>query len=114
VLEQTQGTYGRYTLTCQIRLDRKKTIFALFSTSAFSGVNSWQQSEKVVHGCTTANLPLSNGIKIVSVLQRLLGEIVRTNSAVQNRDGQTNRQTDKNSMFLAAPVADRAPPNLAW
>ena len=40
------------------------------------------------------NLPLSNGIKIVSVLQRLHGEIKRTNSDVQKRDGQTNRQTE--------------------
>jgi len=44
-------------------------------------------------------LPLSNGIKIVSVLQRLHGEIGRTNSDVQKRGKQTNkqinRQTDK-------------------
>ena len=38
------------------------------------------------------NVPLSNGIKIVSVLQRLHGEIGRTNSDVQKRDGQTDRQ----------------------
>ena len=38
------------------------------------------------------NLPLSNGIKIVSVLQRLHDEIGRTNSVVQKRDGQTDRQ----------------------
>ena len=68
------------------------------------------------------NLPLPNGIKIVSVLQRLHGEIGRTNSDVQKRDEQadkqTNRQTDsqKNSTFLATPAAGaiRAPPNLAW
>ena len=63
-----------------------------FSTSAFSGVASWQQSEKVEHGCTTTNLPLSNGIKIVSVLQRLHGEIGRTISDVQKRDEQTDKQ----------------------
>ena len=40
------------------------------------------------------NVPLSNGIKIVSVLQRLLGEIVRTTSVVHKRDEQTNRQTN--------------------
>jgi len=48
---------------------------------------------------TTTHLPLSNGIKIISVLQRLHGEIGRTSSDVQKRDGQTdkqtNRQTDK-------------------
>jgi len=39
--------------------------------------------------------PLSNGIKIVSVLQRLHGEIGRTNSDVQKHDEQTNKETDK-------------------
>jgi len=70
----------------------KNPKFCHFWTSAFSGVASWQQSDKVEHGCTTTNLPLSNGIKIVSVLQRLPGEIERTNSDVQKRDEQTNRQ----------------------
>jgi len=60
-----------------------------------------------------------NGIKIVSVLQRLHGKIGRTISDVQKRDKQTDRQTDKqtkNSTFLAAPAAGeiRAPPNFAW
>jgi len=40
------------------------------------------------------NLPLSNGIKIVSVLQRLHGEIGRTISDVQKRYEQTDRQTN--------------------
>ena len=97
---------------------RKKQFlpfFAVFWTSAFSDVASWHQSQKVEHGCTTTNLPLSNGVKIVSVLQRLHGEIGRTISDVQKRDQQTNRQT-KNSTFLATPTAGeiRAPPNLAW
>ena len=114
----------RCTLTCQISSRsvysvalwrRKPPIFIIFSTSAFSGVASWQQSEKVEHECTTTNLPLSNGIKIVSVLQRLHGEIGRTNSDVQKRDEQTDRQT-KTSTFLATPAAGeiRAPANLAW
>jgi len=85
-----------------------------FWTSAFSGVAIWQQSEKVEHGYTTTNLPLSNGIKIVSILQRLNGEIGGTISDVQTRDEQTNKQ--KNLAFLAASAAGeiRAPPNLAW
>ena len=70
-------------------------MFAVFWTSAFSGIANWQQSEKVEHGCTTTNLPLSSGIKIVSVLQRLHGEIGRTISDVQKRDEQTDKQTDK-------------------
>ena len=67
-------------------------IFVIFWTSAFSVVAKWQQYDKVEHECTTTNLPLPNGIKVVSVLQSLHGEIGRTNSDVQKRDGQTNRQ----------------------
>jgi len=45
------------------------------------------------YGCTTTNIPLSNGIKIVSVLQRLHGKIGHTNSDVKSViDRQTNRQ----------------------
>jgi len=96
VLYQIRGIH----LRAKFRLGRfilspsgsEKTIFAIFSTSAFSGVASWQQSEKVEHGCTTTNLPLSNRIKIVSVLQRLHGEIWCTNSDVQKRDEQTDKK----------------------
>jgi len=96
--------HPRYTLTRQIwsqsvysvaLWQRKTQNFAVSWTSAFCGVATWQQSEKSEHRCTTTNLPLSNGIKIVSVLQRLHGEIGCTNSDVQKRDGQTNKQTDK-------------------
>jgi len=92
----------------------KNHNFCCFWTSAFCDVAIWQQSEKVEHGCTTTNLPLSNSIKTVSVLQDLHGKIVRTNSDVQKRDEQTGRQ--KNSPFLATAAAGeiRAPPKLAW
>ena len=89
-----------YTFTCEISsqlvysviLWRRKTpIFAVFWTSVFSDVANWHQSQKVEHGCTTTSLLLSNGIKIVSVVQRLRGEIRRTISDVQKRDGQSNR-----------------------
>jgi len=88
----------------------KTHIFAVFCrfflNSAFSDVANWHQSQKVEHGCTTTNIPLSNGIKIVSVLQRLHGEIGRTIYDVQKRDEQTDKQTNKkNSTFLAAPAA---------
>ena len=96
--------YTRYTRTSQnsfrsvysVALWRRKTpIFAIFWTSAFSDVDSLRQSEKVEHCCTTTNLLLSNGIKIVSVLQRLHGEIGRTISDVQKRDEQTDKQRDR-------------------
>jgi len=73
-------------LFCRPLLAKKKTIFAVFWTSAFSVVANWQQSEKVEHGCTITNLPLCNGVKIIFVLQRLRGEIGRTISDVQKRD----------------------------
>ena len=69
----------------------KKTIFVVFRTSALSIVANWQQSDKVEHGCTTTNLSLFNGIKIVSVLQRLHGEIWYTFSDVQKCDRQTKK-----------------------
>ena len=115
----------QYTLACQISsrsvyyvvLWRRKTpIFGVFWTSAFSDVADWHQSQKVEHGCTTTNLPLSNGIKIVSVLQRLHGEIWRTNSDAQKREGQTDKQTDrqKNSTFLATPAAGEIQAHQTW
>jgi len=78
-------------------LAAKKPNFCRFF--GLSGVANWQQSEKVEHGCTTTNLLLSNSIKVVSVLQRLHGEIRRTISDVQKRDGQTDRQTEKLNVF---------------
>ena len=78
----------RYTFMCEISSRwvysvvlcwRKTPIVAVFRTSAFSGVASWQQSEKVEHECPTTNLPLYNG----------------TISDVQTRDRQTNRQNKK-------------------
>ena len=58
-----------------------------------SDVANCHQSQKVEHGCTTTNLPLSTGIKIVSVLQRLHSEIWRHPSSwiklinIQNFNG---------------------------
>jgi len=42
---------------------------------------------------------MNAGIKIVSVLQRFHGEIGRTNSDVQKRDGQTNKRTKQLNVF---------------
>ena len=72
-------------------LAAKTPIFAGFWNSAFTGVANWQHSEKVEQGCTTTNLPLFNGIKIVSVIQRLHGEIGSTISDLQKRDERTDR-----------------------
>jgi len=71
----------------------------------------------VEHACTTTNLPLSNGIKIVSVLQRIHDEIRRTQSLTFKSvtDRHTEKQTDKKLNVFAAPAAGeiRAPPSLA-
>ena len=114
----------RHTLTCQISSQsvysvdlcwRKTPIFAVFWTSAFSVVANWQQSDKVEHRCTTTNHPLPNGIKIVSVLQRLHVEIWRTNSDVQKRDGQTDRQTDKKTQRFWPPWPRvKSEPHQTW
>jgi len=84
-------------------------IFAIFWTSAFSVVASWQQSDKDEHGCTTTNLPLPNGIKIA---QTLTFKSV-TDKQTDKTNSQTNRQT-KNSTFLATSAAGemRAPTKL--
>jgi len=82
-------------------LAAKNTTFCHFWTLAFN----WQQSEKAEHGCTTTNLPLSNGIKIVSVLQRLHGEIGHTDSDVLFKS-MTDRQTNKSS--AVAEMGDRS------
>jgi len=60
--------------------------------------------------------PYRTASKIVSVLQRLNGEIGRTNSDVQKRDGQTDKQTDrqKNSTFLATLVAGEIRAHQTW
>ena len=84
---------------------RKTPNFTGFRISAFCDVTNWQHTQKVEQGCTTTNPP-SNGVKIVSVLQCLHGQIGCTNSDVQKRDRQANRQT-KNSTFLATPAAGR-------
>jgi len=91
----------------------KNPNFCRFWTSAFSDVANWHQSLKVELGCTTTNLPLSNGIKIVSVLQRLHGEIGRTTLTFKS---VTDRQTDKKLNVLATLAAGeiQALPNLAW
>jgi len=59
---------------------------------------------------------LSNGIKIVSVLQRLRGEIGHKISDIQKRDGQTNRQTDrqKTQRFWPSRRRVKSEPHQTW
>jgi len=70
-----------------------------------------RQSYKVEHGCTTTNLSLSNGIKTVSVLQRLHGEIWRTISDVPKRDEQTDKKTQR---FWPPRQRVKSEPHQTW
>jgi len=103
----------RYTLTCQISSRsvysvalcwRKTLIFAVFWTSAFSVVASWQQSDKAEHRCTTTNLPLSNGIKIIysNAFMAKSGAQSLTFKSVTNK--QTDRQISPQSVQRVAPA----------
>jgi len=85
---------------------QKPPNFAFFWTSAFCGVANWWRTEKAEWGCTITKLPLSNGNKIISVLQRLQSEIVHTNSVVQKftrvtsqGDGQSHKQKNKKAVL---------------
>jgi len=94
-LEQTHGIR----LLTKFRLDRfilslaaKNPNFVPFSGLrhlVVSPVGSSLRKLNTVHNYT--NLPLSKGIKTVSVFQRLHGEIWRTNSYIQKRDGLTDK-----------------------
>ena len=117
VLQQTRGIR----LRAKFRLDRfilspsvgeKPQFLPFFWNSAFSVIANWQQSDKVEQGCKTTSLPLSNGIKIVSVLQRLHSEIWRKISDVQKRDGQTGRQ--KTLRFWPRRRRVKPKPHQAW
>jgi len=58
---------------------------------------------------------LSTGIKIVSVLQRLHAKSGAQSLTLKSVTKKTDKQTQKNSTFLATPAAGkiRAPTNLA-
>jgi len=119
-------------LFCRTLLANPPPIFCrFFWTSAFSVVASCQQSvynafsgtlnptqsnpiqsDKVEHGCTTTNLSLSKGIKIVSVLQCLHGEIGRAISDVQKCDEQTDRQ--KTQRFWPPWRLVKSEPHQTW
>jgi len=62
-----------------------------------------------VCGCTTTNLPLSNDIKTTSKFQRILDEVVLSYFVVQQRDGQTDRQTDRKLNIFGCHGGVRSP-----
>jgi len=65
---------------------------------------------KLSTGTQLQNLPLSNAIKIVFVLQRLHGEIGRPNSDVQKCDGQKQ----KTQYFWRPRWRVKSKPNQSW
>jgi len=66
-----------------------------FSTSTCCHGATLRSTDKVECGSTTTNLPLSNGIKSISILKHLYDEVkvISTTSTIQKRDGQTNNKT---------------------
>jgi len=70
--------------------------FCHFSTSAFCGVAIWWHTENVQCKCSTANLPLSNIIKIVSVFQCLQGKLCAQTPSFKS---MTDRLTNKKLCF---------------
>ena len=79
-----------------IALRWRKTHFCVFWTSAFSDIDSWRQSEKVEHRCTTTNLPLSNGIKSFLYSSAFMVKSGEQTLDVQKRDGQTKCDGQEN------------------
>jgi len=55
------------------------------------------------HPFTTTNLPISKGIILISIFQRVDGEVVRTNFVVPKRDGQKTKNVE-----LSPPPRRRA------
>ena len=104
----------RLRLRATFRLDRfilspsggeKPLIFAVFCTSAFSGVANWQQSEKVEHGCTTIqNFPyptVSKWFLYSNAFMAKSGAQSLTFESVKNK--QTNKQTNKKFNVFGHP-----------
>jgi len=112
----------RYTLTCQnssrsvysVALwHRKKQFLPVFGLRYLVVSTVGGRLRKLSTGAhATTNLPLSNGIKLVSVLQRLLGEIVRTKSDVHKRDEQINKQ--KTQRFWPPRRRVKSEPHQTW
>lgn len=90
----------------------KKPHIRLFSTSSFCGGSGQRYIDEVQCRCTTTNLPLSNDIKINSVLQRVGGEVTFTIFVISKRDWQkrTNVEHFRPPHQMACDV--RAPPNM--
>ena len=94
-----------------VALWRRKTQFVLYFgfrhlLMSTVGLNL----RKLNTGAQLKIFPYLTASKSFLYSQRLYGEIGRTNSDVQKRDGQTKKST-----FIANPAADEihAPPNLA-
>ena len=91
-----------------------KTInFVDFWTSAFCGVANWQQSEKVEHRCTTTNIPLSRGVKVISAYYSAFEE--KSSAQTLTFKSVTNRQRQtKSSTLLASPAAGEIRAAKTW
>jgi len=119
--------YPRYTLTCQIlprsvysvanspSVGENPQFLSFFRLRHLVVSPSGSSLRKSNIGAQLQTFPYPNGIKIVSVLQRLHGEIGPTISNVQKRNEQTNRQTDKKTQHLRPPRRRvKSEPHQSW
>jgi len=92
----------------------KKTIFAIFWTSAFSVVAIWQQSEKVENCAQLQTFPYPTASKLF-----LYSNAFMAKSGAQSLTfkSMTKKQTDKqtqNSTLLVTPAAVKSEPDQTW
>ena len=87
-----------------------KPIFAVFWTSAFSGVAKWQQSEKVGQGAQLQTFPYPTVSKSF-----LYSNAFMAKSGVRKRDEQTNRQTKRKTQRFWPPRRPvKSEPHQTW
>jgi len=110
VLEQIHGIrlsakFRRDRFTLSPSVGEKKTIFAIFCISAFSGVASWRQSEKAENGVQLQTFPypmVSKSFLYSNAFMAKWGAQTLTFKSMTKK--QTDRQTNKKLNVFGRPV----------
>jgi len=90
-------------------------IVAVFWTSAFSGVASWQQPEKVEHGCKATTFPYPTVSKSFLYSNAFMAKSGAQSLTFNYRDAQTDKQTNKNTQRFWLPRRwVKSEPNQTW
>jgi len=100
----------RCAITVKFRLDRFILSPSGLRQFVVSLIGGNLRKLTCVHNYYPSPGPLSNGIKVLSVLQRLDGDIGRTNSDLQKRD----RQRDRKISFLPPRRRMKSEPHQTW